>query len=216
LIDTRRHAYEQRMPMLQAVLQDVNLDALDARFADQQARLTAIERDNDVAGLATPVEAQRWQQVQKIQAVLDRADDADPDVQQMKEKLRLIRGVVYWDLNANYKARLWGEQKQTREQEVALKDARRRSVLIDRAQAESPKRTEEFAARVADLRPRIGELSAKLEDLRQQQNRYLAGIAVAELEAQKQRLAAYELQAQFALASILDRAAAGGKAAGAP
>jgi hypothetical protein len=44
------------------------------------------------------------------------------------------------------------------------------------------------------------------------QNDYLAHIAIRELEEQKERLAAYGLQAQFALATIYDRANGNGAA----
>jgi hypothetical protein len=63
--------------------------------------------------------------------------------------------------------------------------------------------------RVANLQPRIADLTARLEHSATEQNRYLAAVAVKELESQKERLAAYSLQARFALASIYDRAASG-------
>src|SRR5690606_41271395 len=65
------------------------------------------------------------------------------------------------------------------------------------------------AQRVAQLRPRIEGLIARLAITAEAQNRYLASIAIRELESQKERLAAYSLQARFALASIYDRASSG-------
>ena len=64
---------------------------------------------------------------------------------------------------------------------------------------------------MATLQPRIDGLSARLEVTGQAQNQYLASIAIKELEQQKQRLASYSLQARYALASIYDKAATGGK-----
>ena len=87
-------------------------------------------------------------------------------------------------------------------------------MLVERARSDYPARTEEFAKRVATLPPRIDGLSARLEATAQAQNRYLAAVAVKELESQKQRLAAYSLQARFALASIYDKAATGKSATG--
>jgi hypothetical protein len=127
----------------------------------------------------------------------------------MREKTRLIRGVLYWDFNANYKARLWREKKELRDLEVAAKESRRRWILVDRARSDYPKRTEEFGARVAQLEPRLSQLSAQCEAAGRAQANYLAQVAIQELESQKERLAQYALQAQFALASIYDRAANG-------
>jgi hypothetical protein len=144
--------------------------------------------------------------VERIENVLASADQNDPLVQEMREKTRLLRGTLLWDFNSSYKARLWRTHKELRELDVAYKEARRGQVLIERAREDYPARTEEFAKRVARLQPLISGLSARLGAAAAAQNQYLASIAVKELESQKQRLAAYSLQARFALASIYDRA----------
>jgi hypothetical protein len=212
MVDTRRRAFDQRQSGLQKTLDNVDLDAMESHENELESRLAAAERDNDVAALATSREQQQWAKVQQIEAVLAKADQNDPMVQEMREKARLIRGKLLWDFNASYKARLWRARKEMRELDVAYKEARRRSVLVERAREDYPARTEEFARRVATLPPRIDGLSARLEATAQAQNRYLAAVAVKELEQQKQRLASYSLQARFALASIYDKAATGSKA----
>jgi hypothetical protein len=120
-----------------------------------------------------------------------------------------LRGTLLWDFASSYKARLWKARKELRELELAHKEARRRWVLVERAREEYPARTEQFARRVADLPPRIAALSDRLAAAAEAQNRYLADVAIRELESQKQRLAAYSVQARFALASIFDRASSG-------
>jgi chromosome segregation ATPase len=185
------------------------MDGIEARVLDAGTRVAAVERDNDVVALATAREKEQWQKVEKIEQALQRVDANDPSAAEMREKARLIRGVLYWDLNSSYKARLWRAKKEMRELDVAAKEARRRWTLIERARDESPKRTDEFDARVAKLEPRLAGLAERLARASEAQNRYLANIAIAELEAQKARLAAYSVQAQFALASIYDRAASG-------
>jgi hypothetical protein len=207
MVDTRRRAFAQRQPGLRRTLDTVDLDALESRKNELESKLTAAERDQDAVALATSREQEQWAKVQQIEAVLADADQSDPMVEEMREKARLIRGRLLWDFNASYKARLWRARKELRELDVAYKDARRRSVLVERARQDYPARTEEFARRVATLPPRIAGLSARLEATAQAQNRYLASVAIKELEAQKQRLAAYSLQARFALASIYDKAA---------
>lgn len=207
MVDTRRRAFEQRQPGLRKTLDAVDLDAMEAHKNELESRLAAAERDNDVVVLATSREQKQWAQVQKIEAVLAKADQNDAMVQEMREKARLIRGRLLWGFNASYKARVWRARKEMRELDVAYKEARRRSVLVQRAREDFPARTDEFARRVAALPPRIDGLSARLEATAQAQNRYLAAIAIKELESQKERLASYSLQARFALAAIYDKAA---------
>ena len=209
MVDNRRQAFDQRLPNLQQTLDSVDLDAMDVRRTELEARVAAIERGSDAAGLATGRELEQWQKVQQIEQVLAGADASDPMVQEMREKVRLLRGRLMWDFSSSYKARLWKARKELRELDVAYKEARRRWVLIERAREEYPARTEEFARRVDGLQPRIDGLMTRLASAATSQNQYLASIAVKELESQKERLAAYSLQARFALASIYDRAASG-------
>lgn len=206
MIDNRTRAYAQRVPVLEETLGKTDMDALEARKTELESRIASIERAGDAAGLATTRELQQFSKVEQIQKVLERADPNDPMVQEMREKARLIRGTLQWDFSASYKARLWKARKELRELDVAYKDARRSWVLVDRAREDYPARTAQFAQRVQGLEPRIDRLSARLASAATAQNQYLAAVAVKELESQKERLAAYSLQARFALASIYDRA----------
>lgn len=214
MIDTRRRAFEQRAPLLQRVLDHVDPETLDARQRDLELRIAAIERDNDVAALATEREREQWNKVLRIEQVLNRADPNDSLVQEMREKVRLLRGRLFWDFTSSYKARSWKANKELRELNVAATEARRRWVLVERAREDYPARTEQFAGRVDNLQPRIVNLSARLEMAAEVQNQYLAHIAIRELETQKRRLAEYSLQARFALASIYDRASNAAPATG--
>jgi hypothetical protein len=212
MIDTRREAYAQRVPAMDALLAKIDIDGMETRKVELGSRLSAIERDGDVVGLATAHESEQWKKVQELEQALQSADASDPATEEMRTQLRLVKGVLYWNMNANYKARLWHARKEQRELEVAVKEARRRWTLIDRARVESPKRTEEFAQLVKGLSPRIDAMMTRLVAAGTTQNDYLAHIAIRELEEQKERLAAYGLQAQFALATIYDRASGSGAA----
>ena len=70
-----------------------------------------------------------------------------------------------------------------------------------------PVNTGEFAARVTSLRQRIDALELRLAAAEDKQGAFLARVAVVELEQQKDRLATYQVQARFALATMYDRAA---------
>ncbi len=206
MIETRRRSHVENQPKLREVLGGVDLDMLESNRNEIESRLSLIERDNDVVGLATPAEHEQWTQIQRVEAALAGSEPGDPALQELREKVRMLRGVVYWDLSASYKARLWREKKQLRELDVGLKDARKLQILVGRAEADAPQRTEALAARVDRLGPDLDSLSARLGAAAAAQGTYLASVAIAELEAQKRRLASYTTQAQFALASIYDRA----------
>jgi outer membrane protein assembly factor BamD (BamD/ComL family) len=211
MVDTRRHAYSERAPKIDEILSGIDIDGIEARRVEIGSRLAAIERDNDAVGLATAGETEQWNKVLAIEAALANADPSDPATQDMRDKLKLIRGVLYWNMNAGYKARLWRARKEQRELEVAVKEARRRWTLIERARTDGQKETDAFAVRVGQLQPRVEGLAARLNAAAEAQNIFLANVAIKELEAQKERLLSYGLQAQFALAAIYDRATSDGE-----
>jgi hypothetical protein len=75
-----------------------------------------------------------------------------------------------------------------------------------------PLKFEELSDRVYGLGPRIEGTKMRLEDALSKQRVFLQSIAVGELQAQKQRLDIYTVQARFALAAIYDIAATVGDA----
>lgn len=211
MVDNRKLAFTQRESAMHHALDAVDMDGIEAHTLDLETRLNAIEKDEDVVALATSSEQANWRRVLALQEALSHADASDASVAEMQDKARLIRGALLWDMSANYKARLWREKKELRELSVATKEARRRHTLVNRARDSAPQRNEAFAERVAALIPRLQVMLERCEASGASQSAYLAQLAIAQLEQHKQRLAQYSLQAQFALASIYDRAADGRK-----
>ena len=207
MVDTRKIAYDQRMAAMKKVLDEVDMDGLENKVLDFDTRLKEVERNEDVVALATATEQQSWQRVLRVKDAADQSTDSTPETGEMRDKIRLMKGVLYWNMSANFKARLWREQKEVRELAVATKEARRRYTLVGRARDNVPKRNEEFAQRVRDLTPRLQAMLGRCLDADQAQSDYLAKVASSQLQRQKDRLSTYALQAQFALASIYDRAA---------
>jgi hypothetical protein len=80
---------------------------------------------------------------------------------------------------------------------------------VKEARSIAPTTTGNFAQRVDALQARLEALRARLDAAGHAQEQLLANIAVDELQAQRQRIADYEVQARFALATIYDKAAEG-------
>jgi hypothetical protein len=115
--------------------------------------------------------------------------------------------VLYFRLNDSFKARMWQQHRAIKDLDVALHEAQSRWIRVDRARKSVPNNNGEFAARVAALKQRIDALYVRLAENEERVTGYLAQLAVHELEEQKGRLAAYQVQARFALATMYDRAA---------
>jgi hypothetical protein len=206
MIDTREHAYAERTPKVDALLASGAVDKLQQRRTELEARINHIEKDGDVAALGSEEERDQWARIQRIEAGLANAPDT-PDNAELRERLRLVKGVLYFRLNDSFKARMWQQHRAIKDLDLALHEAQSRWIRVDRARQSVPNNTGEFAARVADLKARIEALQSRLAETQGKQTAYLAQLAVYELDEQKTRLAAYQVQARFALASMYDRAA---------
>jgi len=206
IIDTKQKAYTERVPKADVVLASTDLDGLTRKRVDFESRINEIEQSNDVAALGTPEEQATWARLKAIEDYLAAHPD-DPDLQEMRDKHRLMKGVVYWKLAESFKARVWNERRSVKELAASLKETQKRTLLVQQARQSIPSDNGEYAARVADVRERMDRLRDRLESVAEDQNLFLQSLAVDELERQKQRIETYQVQARYALASIYDRAA---------
>jgi tetratricopeptide (TPR) repeat protein len=205
MLDTRKHAYDERVPKADAVMAATDLDALRQQRVDFESRINEIEKLNDVAALGTPEEQKTWARLKRIEDYLAAHPD-DPDLTDMRDKLRLEKGIMYWRLSESFKARLWNERRSVKELEASLMETQKRAVLVKQALAGVPTNTREFATRVAAIRARMDQLQQRLATLSERQNRFLQALAIDELERQRQRIETYQIQARFELAAIYDKA----------
>jgi hypothetical protein len=206
MIDTRERAYAERLPRTDALLATDAPTRLRAARAAVDSRLDAIETGNDVAALGTAEEREQWARIAALEeqvAALPRGLERD----EAADKLRLIKGVLYWRLDAAFKERSYGQRRALRELDASLEELQNRWVRVQRARATVPTNTGEFADRIAALAERIKAVRERLTHTAAKQSDYLQTVAASELSAQQERLAAYAVQARFALADIYDRTA---------
>jgi len=208
MLDTRQEAYRQRVPKADAVMAATDLGGMTKQRVDFESRINEIEKSNDVAALGTPEEQRTWARLRRIGDFLAAHPD-DPDLAEMREKYRLMKGLMYWRLSASFKARLWNERRSVKELEAELQETQKRSVLVRQARAAVPSNTGAYAGRVAAIRARLDQMQEHVAAASARQNRYLQVLAIRELEAQKLRISTYQVQARYELASIYDHAANG-------
>jgi hypothetical protein len=206
MIDTREHAYAERLPRTDALLASGAVRLLQQRDVALENELRGIESRHDVAALGTTAEREQWARVQRVEAALAGVPES-PENAELHARLALLKGVLYFRLSDAYGARLWQEHRSLKDLSLALHEAQSRWIRVERARKNMPANTGEFAARIASLRQRIEALQLRLAAAEDKQSAFLAQLAVHQLEQQKARLATYQVQARFALATIYDRAA---------
>ena len=206
MIETRERAYAERLPRADALLASGAVEKLQQRNVTLANELRTIETQRDMAALGTTAEREQWARMRRVEAALAGAPDT-PENADLRVRLALVKGVLQFRLHDAFNARLWQEHRGLKDLSLALYEAQSRWIRVERDRKSVPTNTGEFAARVAALKQRIDTLEVRLAATEQKQGVFLARLAAHELEGQKDRLAAYQVQARFALASMYDRAA---------
>lgn len=205
MIDARARSYAEKLPRTDALLATDAPRQLTAERNEVDSRLQSIETGDDVVALATPKERQQWERITSMQARIETLP-ASLERDNIADKVHLLKGVLYWKLDAAFKTRSYQQQHALREIDRALDELQNRWVRVQRARASVAANNGDFAARVAALGGRIDALKLRLLAAQRQQGQYLDDLAERELGDQQSRLRAYSEQARFALASLYDRA----------
>jgi hypothetical protein len=206
MIDTRERAYAKRLPQADALLASNAPEHLSDQRNAADSKLNAIETANDVAALGSPQQREQWTSIvhmEEVAASMPAGAEHDESV----EKLRLIKGVLYWQLDADFKQRSYQQRHALQELDAQLQELQNRWVRVQRARATVPSNTAQFAERIAALAARIQSVRGRLAESSQQQSQYLASLAESELQSQRDRISTYTIQARVQLADIYDRAA---------
>ena len=211
MLDTREYAYNERLPRIEESLGQADLDGMVQRKLEFDARLNSIEENKDSLALATKEEFDMWGEIAAIERnpVLQ-ANIAE--AAEVRDKMKLLKGVLQWNLDREYKSRLWKVRRDLQQTGEALVETQRSRRKIDEAIRTEPELFADFNTRVSGLSPKIDELKARVELAMDRQSAFMQDIAVEELTAQKERLDTYTIQARFALAAIYDLSASGGEA----
>jgi outer membrane protein assembly factor BamD (BamD/ComL family) len=206
MLDTREFAYNERLPRTEQSLAQADLESLIGRKLDLDARLNRIEENADSLALASRHEFDLWGEIIAIER--NPALRANiPEAQEVRDKIRLLKGTLQWDLDKEFKSRLWQIRRDLQQTGEALVETSSSRRQVDETMRNEPLLYADFNQRVDGLSPKIDDLKAQLEDAMDRQRAFMLGVAVDELRAQRQRLDTYTVQARFALAAIYDLAA---------
>jgi len=211
MLDTRLEAYKNRLPRVEDALARADLDGMVDRKLELDSLLNDIEQSNDWLALATEREFEMWGEISGLESTPALTANI-PEADEVRDKILLLKGVLQWQLERDYKDRLWRLRRDVRKTGEALVETQRSRRQIDDTMRNEPLRFDDLSTRVFGLGPRIDGMKIRVGDAMAGQRAFLESIAVGELQAQKQRLDIYTVQARFALAAIYDLAATVGEA----
>ena len=205
MLATRELAYAERLPVLQDKVAQFDLPAMLAQQELNTRRTEQARATRDIVALAPNVEQQQWRRL----LAMENAPAWDTEAASgLQEKQRVLKGVLLWNMDREFRVRLWRQDSANEALAEDLKLAAEQFAAIELATDSLPGTVLSFETRIDALEAFIGELQARLGGSMEQYALFLNGIATDELVAQRERLLTYRAQARFALASVYDRMAA--------
>jgi hypothetical protein len=205
MLAARKARYALHEPDAARALHSETLESLAQRQSDLAETVQRIESGDDPVGLATADETRQWNRLTELGARIDRLPPTD-ESRTLREQQQRLRGVLYWQMNADYKARLWQAKQQMAELDTLLAAARQSREDLQQTGVGVTAGFGAFDERIAAHKIEIDRLLARTARTRLAQGGEIERLAVSELENQKKRLDSYLVQARFALAQTYDSA----------
>ena len=105
MLETRKEAYAQRLPLVEAALERADLDRMVESKLSFDSTVDTIESSYDWLSLAKKSEFDMWDEVTGLER--SRAVQADlPEAAEVRDKVDLLKGVLQWNLERDFKERL--------------------------------------------------------------------------------------------------------------
>ena len=206
MLETQLEKFARSLAYVQDSLELSRLDSYVERKLVLDQVLGNVQERSDWLALSDDREFALWEEVTAIQNNPAVQSDVE-GAQEVRDKIDLIKGVLQWNLEREFSDRLTGIAYDLQDTGQALIDAQRARRKIEETMRTEPQRYAALRERVDGLTPRIDGMLVRVDSALGQQRDFLQEIAVEELQAQKDRLDVYMIQARFALAAIYDIAA---------
>jgi hypothetical protein len=203
MLVTRKLRYEKHQPAAHRALDSQALTGISLQHKYLLQTITVVESDNNPLALTNSTEHKQWRRLRDIGNRLDQLP-ASQARDQLQGKYSFLKGVLYWQVSADYKPRLWQSKQQLTELGELISQSEHAASTLKLADAGMPAGMAAFSKRAAEKKQVIRTLLMQSDGTLLKQGRYIENLAVIQLEKQKQRLDRYLTQARFALAQTYD------------
>ena len=168
-----------------------------------EARLNEIIANNDLMGLANVSQLVQKERLDAIEAALIELDDPDLYYEEW-DKLKLLKGLLMWDLNATAIEKRWNATKEQVAMNNMLLELEERIRAVMSAREVRLNRFYGFESRIIELRQTITNLEQETAVQLRQQRRQMQTVAVGIIEKQQKQLDNMRAKSLLAIARLQD------------
>jgi hypothetical protein len=175
------------------------VDALDAE-------LTRFKGQPDLANLASPEQRVWLDRIGGLQESIQKRANV-PEFRAMRDRLRMVQGVVAWQLSQTHQGAVQQLQKDVAAGRGALTDAQRDQLDAQQFMLKGAQRLDALQQKSQALAGAMSKLLQPVDALQSEYQQMMVDLTLDEVNRQKSRLQSYLNQARFAMAKLYDQAA---------
>ena len=106
MLETRKEAYEQRLPLVKAALERAELDRMVESKLSLDATVDNIENSHDWLSLAEEVGIRHVGRGDWHSSAVPHVQTDIPEAAEVRDKIDLLKGVLQWNLERDFKERV--------------------------------------------------------------------------------------------------------------
>ncbi len=152
MLATRRKAFADRLPVIRERQQQIDIEALVKRREALAAEVAAGEAAGDGVAFADAKQIELLDKLKEMHRIVD-APNADEEAFKLRDRVRLVGGVLAWQISQDAVGRLWDAKVEMDRIAGDLEEAKQHAAALSAAQREEPLRFERFARRIAAIGP---------------------------------------------------------------
>ena len=210
MLDERKLSFEQKRPLVEQTTSFTELEDLKKRRDALADEVSRIEQQQDYLALAYEDEADYLEQLEEIEQTFD-ALEGQQDFSEEQEKFRLLSGLLYWQISTDYPGRFWAVKSELIQLDRAMEQASASAESLAQAADLNEIKLDDFSSRIIGQDELITQKLNKVAELIQQQQLLLNGLAVKNIENQKDHVKQLRLSARYSLARLYDEIASEAK-----
>jgi hypothetical protein len=207
MLDERGRAFAERLPTLQQSASFDQYEKLSLRRDQLAARLAGIESSEDYLALAGVEELDHLERLRRVAGSIDQVGP-QRDTGDQQEMLRLLSGLLNYQLATDYPRRIWQSRKQLIQLDRALNEADERVIGLRRITDRTQLDLADFRGRISGQAEKISALGTRVTRLLKQQEQRINQLAIEAIQSQQQHVVQLRLNARYELARIYDNLAA--------
>ncbi len=209
MLDARKTRYQETSPVADKTLKRSQVKRFQKLYDELNEKLTQAEDNDDVLAFVNDDELLNLKKIQRLETKISKLSKENPDnkdLSEITERLKVIRGIIYWQVSQEYTQRKWNTKNQLSEIAKELGKLIEVEGSIGNVEQVASFGFDGFSYRIAELKERIEAAMPRVVVAYEKQSKLLEKLAVRELERRKLVMKSYRAQAKLALAQAYDRA----------